>query len=215
MIGSLYRAGHTYTQVPIEVYDHDWASLATGKVIPHGLYDLSENIGYVQIGTSCDTHEFAIDSLRYWWQHYGRDRYGTAASLLLLCDGGGSNSSRSYLFKAVLQDLAVELGINIRVAHYPPYTSKYNPIEHRLFPHLSRATQGVIFDSVEVVKDLMATATTASGLEVFTTVINKVYETGKKATDELKANIQIGFDEVLPKWNYTALANPPQVGLTI
>jgi hypothetical protein len=201
--------------VPIEVYDHDWATLATGKVIPHGLYDLSENTGYVQIGTSRDTHEFAIDSLRYWWQTHGRDRYGTAASLLLLCDGGGSNSARSYLFKAALQDLAVELGIDIRVAHYPPYTSKYNPIEHRLFPHLSRATRGVIFDSVNVVKELMATATTATGLEVFTTVIDKVYETGKKATDELKASIQIVFDEVLPNWNYKALANPSQIGLTI
>ena len=208
MIGALYRAGHTYTQAPIEVYDHDWASLATGKAIPHGLYDLTENIGYVQIGTSRDTHEFAIDSLRYWWKHYGKTQYGTAGSLLLLCDGGGSNSSRSYLFKAALQDLAIELGLDIRIAHYPHYTSKYNPIEHRLFPHLSRATKGVIFDTVETVKDLMAKATTATGLTVFTTVLDKVYETGKKATDELKASIQLDFDDVLPKWNYTALANP-------
>lgn len=215
MIGSLYRVGHTYTQAPIEVYDHDWASLATGRAIPHGLYDLSENIGYVQIGTSRDTHEFAIDSLRYWWQNHGRGRYRTATSLWLLCDGGGSNSSRSYLFKAALQALAIELGINIRVAHYPPYTSKYNPIEHRLFPHLTRATQGVIFESVDVVKDLMATATTAKGLAVVTTVLDKVYETGKKATDELKASIQIVFDDVLPKWNYTALANLAQIGSTI
>jgi hypothetical protein len=215
LIGSLYRVGHTYTQAPIEVYDHDWASLATGRAIPHGLYDLSENIGYVQIGTSRDTHEFAIDSLRYWWQNHGRGRYRTATSLWLLCDGGGSNSSRSYLFKAALQALAIELGINIRVAHYPPYTSKYNPIEHRLFPHLTRATQGVIFESVDVVKDLMATATTAKGLAVVTTVLDKVYETGKKATDELKASIQIVFDDVLPKWNYTALANLAQIGSTI
>lgn len=211
----MYRAGYTYTQAPIEVYDHDWASLATGKAIPHGLYDLSENTGYVQIGTSRDTHEFAIDSLRYWWQHHGHARYGTAASLLLLCDGGSSNSARSYLFKAALQELAIELGIDIRAAYYPPYTSKYNPIEHRLFPHLTRATQGVIFDSVNVVKDLMATANTATGLDVFTTVIDKVYETGKKATDELKDSIQIVFDDVLPKWNYTALANPTQIGSTI
>jgi hypothetical protein len=215
LIGSLYRVGHTYTQAPIEVYDHDWASLATGRAIPHGLYDLSENIGYVQIGTSRDTHEFAIDSLRYWWQNHGRGRYRTATSLWLLCDGGGSNSPRSYLFKAALQALAIELGINIRVAHYPPYTSKYNPIEHRLFPHLTRATQGVIFESVDVVKDLMATATTAKGLAVVTTVLDKVYETGKKATDELKASIQIVFDDVLPKWNYTALANLAQIGSTI
>ncbi len=204
----MYRAGHTYNQAPIEVYDHDWVSLATGKAVPHGLYDLTENIGYVQIGTSRDTHEFAIDSLRYWWQHHGSHQYRTADSWLLLCDGGGSNSSRSYLFKAALQALAIELGIDIRIAHYPPYTSKYNPIEHRLFPHLTRATQGVISDTVDTVKDLMAKATTATGLTVFTAVLDKVYETGKKATDELKASIQLVFDDVLPKWNYTALANP-------
>ncbi len=211
----MYRAGHTYTQAPIEVYDHDWPSLSTGKAVPHGLYDLTENVGYVQIGTSRDTHEFAIGSLRYWWQTHGRQLYPTATSLLLTCDGGGSNSSRSYLFKAALQDLAAELTLDIRVAHYPPYTSKYNPIEHRLFAHLTRATQGVIFDTVDTVKELMATATTATGLSVFTTVLDRVYETGKKATDELKASIRIVFDDVLPKWNYTALANPPQIESTI
>jgi hypothetical protein len=202
----LYRAGHTYTQAPIEVYDHDWTSLATGKAIPHGLYDLSQNVGYIQIGTSHDTYEFAIDSIRYWWQHYGRHQYAASSSLLLLCDGGGSNSARSYLFKEAIQRLAQELGLQIRIAHYPPYTSKYNPIEHRLFPHLSRVCQGVIFDQVETVKDLMATATTAQGLKVFTTVIDKVYETGKKATEAIKASTrQIVFDEVLPNWNYVAL----------
>ena len=127
----MYRAGHTYTQAPIEVYDHNWPSLATGKAVPHGLYDLTENVGYVQIGTSRDTHEFAIDSLRYWWQTHGRQQYPTATSLLLTCDGGGSNSSRSYLFKAALQDLAAELDLDIRVAHYAPYTSKYNPFAKR------------------------------------------------------------------------------------
>ncbi len=111
--------------------------------------------------------------------------------------------------------MATEWGLDIRVAHYPPYTSKYNPIEHRLFPHLTRVTQGVIFDTIDTVKDLMATATTATGLSVFTTVLGQVYETGKKATDELKASIRIVFDDVLPKWNYTALANPPQIGSTI
>lgn len=135
--------------------------------------------------------------------------------MLLLCDGGGSNSSRSYLFKAALQTLAIEIGIDIRIAHYPPYTSKYNPIEHRLFPHLTRATQGVIFDTVDTVKDLMANATTTTGLTVFTTVLDKVYETGKKATDELKASIQLVFDKLLPQWNYMALANPTEIDSTI
>lgn len=130
---------------------------------------------------------------------------------MFLCDGGGSNSSRSYLFKQALQILAQELGIDIRIAHYPPYTSKYNPIEHRLFPHLTRVCKGVIFDQVETVKDLMATATTKTGLKVFTTIIDKVYETGKQATEEMKANIQIVFDKILPQWNYTAKAQSTQV----
>ena len=99
--------------------------------------------------------------------------------------------------------------MNIRIA------SKYNPIEYRLFPHLTRATQGVIFDTVETVKDLMATTTTATGLSVFTTVLDQVYETGEKATDELKASIQVVFDDVLPKRNYTALADPSRIGSTI
>ena len=125
--------------------------------------------------------------------------------------GEAAIASGSYLFKDALQKLANELGIEIRIAHYPPYTSKYNPIEHRLFPHLTRVCRGVIFDSVETVKELMTTATTSRGLKVFTTVIERVYQTGKKATKELKANLQIVFDEVLPKWNYTAQPQLTQV----
>ena len=172
---------------------------------------MRQNIGYIHIGTSHDTHEFSIDSIRYWWHNYGRHLYATSTSILFLCDGGGSNSSRSYLFKHALQILAKDLGIDIRIAHYPPYTSKYNPIEHRLFPHLTRVCKGVIFDQVETVKDLMATATTKTGLKVFTTIIDKVYETGKEATDEMKANLQIVFDKILPQWNYTAKAQSTQV----
>ena len=113
---------------------------------------MTENVGYIQIGISHDTSELACDSIRYWWNTYGRSRYHGANSILLLCDGGGSNSSRHYIFKQDLQALVNELGIEIRIAHYPPYTSKYNPIEHRLFPHLSRVCQGVIFESWELLK---------------------------------------------------------------
>lgn len=190
-------------QEPIKVYDHDWQSLADGKIIPHGLYDMNYNIGYVQIGTSHDTSEFAIDSIRYWWLSYGCKLYPSATSILLLCDCGGSNSSRSYLFKEYLQALTNELGIEIRIAHYPPYTSKYNPIEHRLFPHITRACQGVIFDTVQTALDLIATAKTQTGLKVFATVIDKVYQTGLKATENFKDTMQIVFDEILPEWNYT------------
>jgi hypothetical protein len=188
----------------IEVYDHDWPSLATGVAIPHGLYDIQQNIGYIQIGTSRETSEFACDSIRHWWTNYGKQDYPLANSILLLCDSGGSNSSRHYLFKQDLQALVNELGIEIRIAHYPPYTSKYNPIEHRLFPHLSRVCQGVIFDSVQTVQQLMATATTRTGLKVFTTILDKSYHTGRKVDKDFKSTMKIVFDELLPQWNYTA-----------
>lgn len=167
------------------------------------MYDLTLNVGYIQIGTSHDTGEFACDSIRYWWQHYGSVHYASASSILLLCDGGGSNSSRQYLFKQDLQALVNELGIEIRIAHYPPYTSKYNPIEHRLFPHLTRVCQGVIFESVEMVKELMATAKTQTGLAVFTTILDQLYKTGRKVTKDFKQTMQIVFDDYLPQWNYT------------
>ena len=204
MIGQLYRDGQLYTQSAIEVFDHDWVSLAQAIAIPHGLYDLTDNVGYIQIGTSHDTSEFACDSIRYWWNTYGKQRYPLADSILLLCDGGGSNSSRHYIFKQDLQALVNELGISIRIAHYPPYTSKYNPIEHRLFPHLTRVCQGVIFDSVQTVQELMATATTRTGLSVFTTIQGKTYQTGRKVALDFKSNMKIVFDEFLPQWNYTA-----------
>ena len=207
-IGQLYRDGLCLTQERIKVYDHDWPSLAQGKIIPHGLYDLNYNLGYVQIGTSHDTSALACDSISYWWRTYGSILYPLATSILLLCDGGGSNSSRSYLFKENLQNLSNKLGIEIRVAHYPPYTSKYNPIEHRLFPHISRTCQGVIFDKVETVKNLIATTTTKTGLKVLTTVIDKIYQTGVKVSSNFQENMQIIFDKILPQWNYTAKPQP-------
>ena len=191
------------------MFDHDFPSLATGVAIPHGLYDLKDNTGFIQIGTSHDTSEFASDSIRYWWNNYGKNRYELATSILLLCDGGGSNSSRYYVFKEALQELVNEIGIEIRIAHYPPYTSKYNPIEHRLFPHISRACKGVIFDSVNTVSELMAKTTTQKGLKVFTTIIDKTYQTGKKVTEGFKETMEIFFDDFLPQWNYTAKPQYP------
>ena len=186
------------------MFDHDFPSLAVGVAIPHGLYDLNENTGFIQIGTSHDTSDFACDSIRYWWDNYGKNRYRLATSILLLCDGGGSNSSRYYVFKEALLKLVNDIGIEIRIAHYPPYTSKYNPIEHRLFPHISRACKGVIFDSISTVSELMAKATTQKGLKVFTTIIDKTYQTGKKVAEGFKETMEIFFDDFLPQWNYTA-----------
>lgn len=209
LLGLLYREGKLYTQDGgVLVFDHDWRSLATGIAIPHGLYDLSRNEGYIQIGTSHDTSAFACDSIRAWWKQYGCIYYATTAFLLLLCDGGGSNDARHYLFKQDIQALANELGIEIRIAHYPPYTSKYNPIEHRLFPHVTRVCQGVILTSVEQVQELMGKAKTKTGLRVFTTILDKVYETGRKVSQEFKQTMKIVFDKELPKWNYTAQPQP-------
>ena len=126
-------------------------------------------------------------------------------TILLLCDCGGSNNARYYIFKQDLQQLADELGIEIRIAHYPPYTSKYNPIEHRLFPHLTRVCQGVVLKSVELVKELMSSAKTKTGLQVFSSILDKPFATKRKVTDDFKETMRIQFDDYLPKWNYTAI----------
>ena len=204
-LGNFYRAGHLYTLEPVLTNDHDFTSSATGIVIPHSLYDEELNIGYIQIGISHDTSEFVCDSLRHWWYTYGQPRFPKATSILIKCDGGGSNDARHYLFKRDLQALADEIGVEIRIAHYPPYCSKYNPIEHRLFPHVTRACQGVVFASIELVKELMEKTHTQTGLKAFVHIIDKVYQTGCKVADDFKQNMRIVFDEVLPHWNYRAV----------
>ncbi len=206
-LGNFYREGHLYTLSPLLVNDHDFISSATGIIIPHSLYDETLNIGYIQIGTSHDTGELACDSLRYWWHTYGQQRYPKATSLLIKCDGGGSNDARHYLFKQDLQALADEIGIEIRIAHYPPYCSKYNPIEHRLFPHVTRACQGVVFANIKLVKELMEKTHTQTGLKAFVHIIDKVYQTGRKVTEEFKQTMLIVFDALLPQWNYCAVPN--------
>jgi transposase len=209
LLGNLYREGRLYTRETLEVSDHDFPSLADGVVIPHGIYDVVRNEAMVNIGISRDTGEFACDSLGHWWITHGQFAYPNATSLLMLMDGGGSNSSRHYLFKQDLQALADKLGIPIRVAHYPPYTSKWNPIEHRLFPHVTRALQGVIFKSHELVKELIETTTTKNGLTVKATIFNKVYRVGRKVVDGFKKSMRILFDDHLGQWNYVAV---PQQG---
>ncbi len=205
LLGNFYRPGQLYTQQVLEAFDHDFPSAALGVVIPHGVYDVKRNQGHVTLGTSHDTSEFACDSILRWWQHQGQTAYPRATSLLLLCDSGGSNSAGQYLFKQDLQGLADRLALEIRVAHYPPYASKYNPIEHRLFPHLTRACQGVIFHTLDLVKELMKKATTSTGLHVTVDIIDKIYHTGRKYTESFKETMPIVFDAVLPKWNYRAV----------
>ncbi|MEG5061980.1 ISAzo13 family transposase [Microcoleus sp. A2-C5] len=204
-IGNLYRAGSLYTTEVVTTYDHDFWSLAEGKVVPHGIYDLQHNRGYLNLGISKYTSEFACESIKLWWINYGKFIYPQANLILIKCDGGGSNNSNHQIFKSDLQKLVDELGIEIRIAHYPPYTSKYNPIEHRLFPHVTRACQGVIFTSLELVKKLMAKTHTKTGLSVVVNVIDKIYETGRKVANGFKETMKIIFDEYLPKWNYRAV----------
>ena len=145
LLGDFYREGRIDTQGTIAVNDHDFGSAGSGVVIPHGVYDVGRNQGFLHLNTSHDTSELACDSIAAWWEQHGRTDYPRAKKLLVLCDGGGSNSATRYVFKEELQKLANRLGIEIRIAHYPPYCSKYNPIEHRLFPHVTRACRGVIF----------------------------------------------------------------------
>jgi hypothetical protein len=206
-LGNFYRAGRLYTKEALQVYDHDFNSFAEGVIIPHGIYDLQQNIGYIHIGTSKDTSQFACDCLRSWWLQHGRLRYPNATTILALCDGGGSNGSRHYIFKEDLQQLADELGIEIRIAHYPPYCSKYNPIEHRLFPHITRACQGVLFTSVNLVKQLIEKTTTSKGLKVFVKIIETTYQNGRKVADNFKQTMRIILDDFLPAWNYRATPN--------
>lgn len=206
LLGTFYRDGRLYTRNgPLLAYDHDFPSHAEGVVIPYGLYDLKRNFGYLSVGTSKDTSAFACDSIAWWWTQFGSGLYRRAKSICLLCDGGGSNSANQYLFKEDLQKLSDLLSVEIRVTHYPPYCSKYNPIERRLFCHVTRACQGVLFDSVATVKRLLEKTQTSTGLGVIVEVLDKVYQTGRKYTEGFKENMKILFDDFLPKWNYRAV----------
>lgn len=204
--GSLYRKGKVYSTRSPEVYDHSFASLQTGLSVPHGIFDVNRNKACVNIGLSCDTAEFFCDSTVLWRETYGKIEYPDATKLLILCDGGGSNGCRHYVFKEAVQKLADTLGITVRIAHYPAYCSKYNPIEHRLFPHVTKALSGVILDSVQTVKALIESrANTKKGLETYVNIVDKIYETGKKASELFMENMPVIFDQFLPKWNYKAV----------
>jgi hypothetical protein len=205
LLGNFFRAGRAYTQQIVETLDHDFPSLASGVLYPHGLYDLQHNHGHLNGGTSHDTSAFACDSIAYWWEQFGRAHYPQATSLLLLCDGGGSNAANRYVFKYGLEQLADRIGLEIRVCHYPPYESKYNPIEHRFFPHVSRACEGVIFDRAETALEKMAQASTSTGLTTTVHLLAGEYPTGEKAPKHYKKTMRIIFDEELPAWNYRAV----------
>ena len=204
-LGQLYRAGRVRTQQAFQAFDHDFPSWATGVIIPHGIYDVARNLGHINIGLSHDTSQFACDSFRWFWNRIGQQRYPDAESILILCDAGGSNSAGQYLFKRDLQELVDTLGIEIRVAHYPSYCSKFNPADRRFFPHVARACQGLLFDSLDTVVRLMRKASTSTGLKTTVNVIRRAYTTGREVVEDFKHNMPLLFDDLLPKWNYRAV----------
>jgi hypothetical protein len=204
-LGQLFRAGRVRCSQAFRAFDHDFPSWAEGVIISHGIYDRVRNRGHINIGLSHDTSEFACDSLRWYWNRIGQQVYPDATSILLLGDCGGSNAANKYIFKHDLQTLSDTIGLEIRMAHYPSYCSKYNPIERRLFPHLTRACTGMLFDTLETVVSLMRKATTQTGLKTTVNVIRKMYEIGRNATEEMKNNLKIVFDDLLPQWNYRAI----------
>jgi hypothetical protein len=208
LMGDFHRDGVIDTQETIETNDHDFSSAGSGVVIPHGVYDVGQNRGFIHLNTSHDTSELACDSIAAWWEEHGRVSYPRAKKILVLCDGGGSNSASRYVFKEQLQELANRLGVEIRVAHYPPYCSKYNPIEHRLFPHVTRACRGVIFRTLETVQHYISKTETTTGLTITVRVLDKVYQTGRKCAAGFKKTMKIIFDKILPKWNYRAVPEP-------
>jgi hypothetical protein len=212
LLGNFFRSGTLLTRQTIRVFDHDFAEFAQGVVLPHGIYDLKLNRGYIHLGTSHDTSEFACDNLKDWWERFGRAAYPEAKSILVLCDGGGSNpadndNGQAHLFRTDLQRLVNALGLEMRLAHYPPYASKYNPIEHRLFPHLTRVCRGVIFHNIGVVAELMRKASTRTGLSVVVDVVDMFYQIGRNVSQATKNAVNLVRDAILPRWNYRILPN--------
>lgn len=205
LLGEFFRAGQSWSDGANAVFDHDFPSYADGKIIPHGLYDLKRNVGHITLGVSRDTSQFACDSFRVWWQRHGARTYADAKSILLLCDGGGSNNCRHYIFKEDLQRLVNRIGVPIRVAHYPPHCSKYNPIEHRLFPHVTRAWSGVVFRTLDIVITCLRRVWTSTGLKVTYAVLDKVYQLKRQASGRFLESFPIQFEDVLPDWNYTVV----------
>jgi hypothetical protein len=203
LVGCFKNAGAAWCRSPVEVNDHDFPSDSVGKAIPYGIYDIKFNRGTVYVGTSHDTAEFAVDSIASWWQNEAQQRYPGVKELAILADGGGSNGSRCRAWKLFLQrELAARYGITVTVAHYPPGTSKWNLIEHRLFSEISKNWAGKPLDSFETVLNYLQTTTTTTGLRVRAHLVNKPYQNGVKISDAQMRRLPITPDPSLPRWNY-------------
>ncbi len=181
----------------------DFNTFADGVIIPQGLFDIQNNKCYLTIGKSKDTAEFVCDNIEYHWNESLKCVYPDANKMLIICDGGGSNSCLHYIVKEQFQKLADRLKIEIVMAHYPAYCSKWNPIEHKVFCHITRSWQGVVFDNYEIVKELAENTKTQTGLSVHANFNDKIYMTGKKASEQFMEEMPVEFNEILPKWNYS------------
>ena len=185
-----------------EVNVYDFIDKELGKAVPYGVYDIAKNEGWVSVGISKDTAAFAVNSIRNWWQEMGKEKYPLADKLLVTADGGGSNSSRSRLWKKELQTLASEIRMEIHVCHFPPGTSKWNKIEHRMFSHITKNWRAKPLESIEVIVNLIANTTTQKGLTIKARADKNEYEKGIKIDDETLQNINLTNKEFRGDWNY-------------
>jgi hypothetical protein len=204
VLGNLKNPGKTYRRKgdPAKVKTHDFPDPKLGKAVPYGVYDIHGNEAAVSVGVSHDTAEFAVGAIRRWWDKLGRKRYGGAKRLLVTADSGGSNSARCRLWKVELQKWADETGMVVEVCHYPPGTSKWNQIEHRLFCHITRNWQGTPLETLEVVVQSIAATTTETGLEVHAWLDQSVYEKGRKVSDAELTACNIRRNKYHGEWNY-------------
>lgn len=203
-IGNFANVGQEWEpkEQPVKVKMHDFPAPKTGKACPYGVYDLTRNEGWVNVGISHDTAQFAVESIRRWWQRMGRERYPQAKELLITADGGGSNSYRIRLWKSELQRLANELKMTIEVCHFPPGTSKWNKIEHQMFSFISKNWRGRPLDSLATIVNLIANTTTDAGLHIDTSIDYTIYEKGIEVSDEELASLNIKHAKFHGEWNY-------------
>ena len=206
-IGNFKNNGSEYAKKgsPVEVLDHDFPLPDAGKAAPYGVYDIAKNEGYVNVGISSDTAQFAVNTIRSWWYEMGKERYPNACNILITADGGGSNGSRNRLWKYELQRLATEINVALSVCHFPPGTSKWNKIEHRLFSQITKNWRGRPLETLEIIVNLIAATTTEEGLSVKCNPDTRNYPTGIKVADEEFRSINLYGDEFHPNWNYTIL----------
>jgi hypothetical protein len=204
LIGDFKNNGSAYCRDPESVNVYDFPSDAIGKGVPYGIYDTTANQGFVIVGTNHDTPSFAVDSIEAWWKTIGKFKYADTSEILILADGGGSNSSRSRVWKYELhKKICSKYGVKITVCHYPPGCSKWNPIEHRLFSAISQNWSGIPLRSYETMINYLNTTKNTKGLTVRAKLVSKLYETGKRVTNDQMKSLPISCHDKFPKWNYT------------